>query len=327
MDTQEVKPDRRTAIRHKMRTPVFAIFDGVSSGMILDLSEQGLSMLAPVSPDSSRPVSLKLSLSDPSTSLETTGYVAWADTLGRAGIRFADLPVDARLRLQEWLTVNSSKPTHTTPKFVLDETLLADLQGDLPPLPTDQPRAIDFEMDAGPLGQNHKDSPATVQFEFSSLGGDLEEALRVIVERAQALTRATGAALALTNHGRMTCRASVGDAAPALGATVDVSVGFSGGCVRTGSTVRCDDAAADPRVDAKVCEGLGIRSIVAAPIQYERDIVGLLEVFSAQPFAFDQGNVAVVERLARTALMSMSQSSSLPSGRDPVRFRERSSTQ
>src|SRR6266571_6928808 len=31
-----------------------------------------------------------------------------------------------------------------------------------------------------------------------------------------------------------------------------------------------------------------------------------LEVFSTQPFAFDEGDVAVIERLARTVLMTMS---------------------
>jgi GAF domain-containing protein len=52
---------------------------------------------------------------------------------------------------------------------------------------------------------------------------------------------------------------------------------------------------------------LGIRSIVAAPIRYERDVVGLLEVFSSQTFAFDDGDVEVLERLAQTALLMLSQ--------------------
>ncbi len=313
MDSQKITPDRRNAVRHKMRTPVFAIFDGVSSGMILDLSEQGLAMLATVSPEANRAIPLKVNLPEPSGSIETTGYVAWADTLGRAGIRFSDLPADARLRLQEWLTINATQPSRKTPKFTLDESLLADLQGALPEIPTDKPRSIDFEPESSSAAEGEERPASTVQFEFNSLGSDLDLALQVIAERAQTLTRATGAALALADSGLLTCRASVGDAAPALGATVDVNIGFSGGCVRTGNTVRCDDAASDPRVDRAVCQGLAIRSIVAAPIQYERKIVGLLEVFSSQPFAFDSGDVAVVERLARTALLTMSQNAALRS--------------
>jgi hypothetical protein len=312
MESENRVPERRSAVRHKMRAPVFAIFDGVSSGMILDLSEQGLAMLATVSPDANRAIPLKLNLTD-APCLETTGYVAWADTLGRAGIRFSDLPVDARLRLQEWLTINASTPSRKTPKFILDESLLTELQNGSLELSTDKPRAIDFEAEANVLEPNlatcdSEVPPSTVQFEFSSLGTDLNAALQIVAQRAQTLTRATGAALAFASNGLLTCMASVGSAAPALGATVDVNIGFSGGCVRTGNTVRCDDASSDPRVDSVVCEKLTIRSIVAAPIQYDRHIVGLLEVFSSQPFAFDEGDVAVVERLARTALLTLSQS-------------------
>ena len=39
---------------------------------------------------------------------------------------------------------------------------------------------------------------------------------------------------------------------------------------------------------------------------YERDIVGLLEVFCDRPFAFDDGDMAVVERLAQTVVSTLS---------------------
>ncbi len=58
---------------------------------------------------------------------------------------------------------------------------------------------------------------------------------------------------------------------------------------------------------AEICRRLGIRSIAAAPIRYERDVVGLVEVFSPHAFAFDEGDLAVLERLAQTALLMMSQ--------------------
>jgi GAF domain-containing protein len=83
--------------------------------------------------------------------------------------------------------------------------------------------------------------------------------------------------------------------------------GFSGECIRTGKALRCDDSEADPHVDAATCRRLGIRSIVAAPIRYERAVVGLVEVFSPQCFAFDEGDLAVLERLAQTALLMLSQ--------------------
>jgi len=307
MENQKVIPDRRNGLRYKMRTPVFAIFDGVGSGMILDLSERGLSMLSPAAVEPNRTIPLRLNLSEPATSLETTGYVAWADTLGRAGIRFSELPEEGRVRLQQWLTVHANEPSTKAPKFTLDDSIMAELRTSPSEIPTDLPRTLYLEGEPNPSGKNDNESSSTVQFEFKSLGLNLDAALQEVVERAQVLTRGTGAAVALSSNGSLTCRASAGTAAPALGVTVDINNGFSGGCIRTGRTLRCDDAETDPRVDAMACKRLAVRSIIAAPIQYDRQVVGLLEVFSTQPFAFDEGDVAIVERLARTALLSVSQ--------------------
>jgi GAF domain-containing protein len=135
-------------------------------------------------------------------------------------------------------------------------------------------------------------------------GSDLNTALRLVSQRARVLTQGTGAAIALAHKGSMICRASVGANAPAPGGRLDLTSGFSGECVRTGKVLRCDDSETDPRVDVASCRRLGIRSILAAPIKFKGGIVGLLEVFSSQPFAFDEGDVAVVERLAQTALLT-----------------------
>ena len=67
--------------------------------MILDLSEQGVSMQTIVPLEAERRLQLRLDLPDSDTHLETTGYIAWADALGRAGVRFSELPVEARQRL------------------------------------------------------------------------------------------------------------------------------------------------------------------------------------------------------------------------------------
>ena len=120
---QEFVPERRRCLRQMVHAPAFASFDGVSGGMILDLSEEGLSMqMSPVpdgqSIEKERPVRLEIDLS-PGGHVETTGYMAWADALGRAGVRFSDLPEAARLRLNEWLTVNAGAPSHIAPKVAL----------------------------------------------------------------------------------------------------------------------------------------------------------------------------------------------------------------
>jgi putative methionine-R-sulfoxide reductase with GAF domain len=316
---QEFVPERRRCLRQMVHAPAFASFDGVSGGMILDLSEEGLSMQmdcslgawsVDIDKEKGRPVRLEVDLS-PSGHVETTGYIAWADALGRAGVRFSDLPEAARRRLNEWLTVNAGAPSHIAPKVALDRAW-AWGAGTKPGGRDRGHMAISLEADtetpeaAGSNG-NERQSSATVQYEFSSLGNDLTATLRLIGERARALTRGTSAAIALVHKDAVICRASVGESAPALGTRLDVNSGLSGECFRKGKTLRCDDAENDPRVDLESCRRLGVRSILAAPVRYERDTVGLLMVFAHQPFNFDEGDVAVVESLAHTVIRSMRQ--------------------
>src|SRR5215471_2182410 len=112
----EITPDRRHALRHRVHTPAFASFDGVTGGVILDLSEEGLAMQSTAPLQTNRRIALHLSLSD-ATQLDTTGYVAWADALGRAGVRFSDLPEEARERLRQWLTLHDNSPSRKAPKL------------------------------------------------------------------------------------------------------------------------------------------------------------------------------------------------------------------
>jgi len=276
--------------------------------MILDLSEQGVSMQTVYPLEAERRVKLRLDLPDSGVPLETTGYVAWADALGRAGVRFSELPAEARQRLDEWLARNESAPSRKAPKLTFDRVPGPTLGSWSSSHEVAQTRSVSLEAESAAAEMpGAAVVSTTMQYEFHSLGSDLNSALRIIGERARTLLRGTGAAIALMDRGPMMCRASVGTGGPALGTHVDVESGFSGECIRTGKALRCDDSEIDSRVEAGTCRRLGIRSIVAAPIRYEREVVGLVEVFSPQPFAFDEGDLAVLERLAQTALLMLSQ--------------------
>jgi hypothetical protein len=315
----EIGSERRRCLRQKVHAPAFASFDGVNGGMILDLSDEGLSMqmgidLAnhvddAIGIERNVPVRMELELSEPSAHVETTGYIAWADALGRAGVRFSDLPAEARRRLNEWLTVNAGAPSQIAPKVEVGRAWGWDARGKA--VDTGH-MAVSLEaevMGNGNGGSGHASAvgSATVQYEFNALGADLASTLRLIAQRACALTRGTSAAIALAHKDSVMCRASVGGSAPALGTRLDVNTGISGECIREARAVRCDDAEHDPRVDLESCRRLGARSMVGAPVRFERDTVGLLMVFASEPFTFDEGDVAVVESLAHTVVRSMRQ--------------------
>ena len=140
---------------------------------------------------------------------------------------------------------------------------------------------------------------------------DLESAISVIAERAQALTGATGAAIALRKGNEIVCRARTGRTAPDLGARLQTESGISADCVRTGEVVLCNDAEGNPRVDLASCRRLGVRSILAAPLRHFRRTLGLFEVLSATPHAFDGGDVATMQLLSSLMVAAISRLSNL----------------
>jgi putative methionine-R-sulfoxide reductase with GAF domain len=140
---------------------------------------------------------------------------------------------------------------------------------------------------------------------------DLEPAVSAITERAQHLTGATGAAIALRAGDEIVCRARTGRTAPDLGVRLQTDSGITADCVRTGDVVLCDDAERNPRVDLASCRRLGVRSILAAPLRHFRRTLGVFEVLSAAPYAFDHKDVATIELLSTTMVAAIARLASL----------------
>jgi hypothetical protein len=128
---------------------------------------------------------------------------------------------------------------------------------------------------------------------------DLDAALQLLADRAQYITGASGAAIALRRgeHADMLCRASAGLNAPELGSLLSMEYGLSGESVRTSRSLRCDDAERDPRVNREGCRQLGIASVLIMPIISDRQVLGVFELFSGKPHAFDERDVSALQRL------------------------------
>jgi GAF domain-containing protein len=140
---------------------------------------------------------------------------------------------------------------------------------------------------------------------------DLEPAISVIAERAQALTGATGSAIALRHGDEIVCRARTGRTAPDLGVRLQTDSGISAECVRTGEVVLCNDAERNPRVDLASCRRLGARSILVAPLRHFRRTLGVFEVLSSAPYAFDNRDVATMQLLSSMMVAAISRLSSM----------------
>ena len=127
---------------------------------------------------------------------------------------------------------------------------------------------------------------------------NLEPAINVIAERAQTLTGATGAAIALRKGDEVICRARAGRTAPDLGVRLQTDSGVSAECLRSGEVVLCNDAESSPHVDRVSCHRLGVRSILAAPLRQFQRTLGIFEVLSAAPNAFNQNDVSTMQLLS-----------------------------
>lgn len=146
---------------------------------------------------------------------------------------------------------------------------------------------------------------------FSVSKIDLEPAIGVITERAQVLTGASGAAIALRSGHEVICRARAGRTAPDVGIRLQTDSGISAECLRSGEVVLCNEAEDDPQVDLASCRRLGVRSILAAPLRQFQRTLGVFEVLSASPNAFNQQDVTTMQLLSSMMVAAITRLSRL----------------
>jgi len=163
---------------------------------------------------------------------------------------------------------------------------------------------------------------------LSGFPGDLalDLVLNELVVRAAEATHASGAALALARGDQMVCRAATGELAPGLGVPLSTRDGLSGACLQTRQPQLSVDTEEDARVDREASRLLGIRSILVVPVfrmqddgrndgaehhdrdtdEHKRDtdehkdseVMGILEVFSADPGAFFNSDQQLLQDFA-----------------------------
>ena len=283
--------DRRRSVRHKAHSPAYASFSGLGGGMVLDLSEvrdistEGMSLQAVSAPlEINRTLSLVLDLSETKTYINVTGTVIWKDESGRCGIRFGTMPESSSRQLKSWLLFNTLTALTKTVGPGAESEAVEPVEE-----PAAEPESPALVADAPTLN--------SIRTRAEELRDNLPAALEFLADRARLLTRASGAAIALDDGGEMVCRASSAEAPP-LGARFQVGSGFSGECVRTAKSQRCDDSETNPLVDRESCRSLGIRSMIAVPVSSSGRVSGLIEVFSPHSYAFEESDAVALGRLA-----------------------------
>ena len=176
--------------------------------------------------------------------------------------------------------------------------------------PPDEPRNVASGEEAAE--QDPSQVLAELARTLSQYGGGTSSAdlavdlvLHEIVQQACLATRATGAAVALIHGDELVVRATTGPNAPELGVRLSMQAGLSGACLQTGDAQLCTDSQSDARVDPLTCTELGIHSILAVPIAVERNILGIIEIFSNQPRAFGDRDEQTLRALSRRVVSTI----------------------
>jgi Tfp pilus assembly protein PilZ len=250
-------------------------------GLLVDLSMSGASVHPYGILQLGETSVMQFSFPDSGTRFEATGVVAWVNPSGRVGIEFTNVPSPARINLNAWIegasAISSGLPTQATSQVAAAY---------LPSSYSPWIKVSDVMRDS-----------VSGKIEEDLARCDLVSALRLLLDRARSLTRASGAAIALADGSDVVCRARSG-VAPDLGARFKPDAGLSGEAVRTGATVLCSDTNEDPRVDRVACQHLNIRSVLIEPILNGDVVIGVIEVFAASPKSFDDRDTAHLKRLA-----------------------------
>jgi putative methionine-R-sulfoxide reductase with GAF domain len=153
-------------------------------------------------------------------------------------------------------------------------------------------------------------TPITTSRGKGSVGPEPE--LQAILQEARERTAATGAAIALSTEDALCCRASTGYPAPEVGTRLQAGISLTRLCLATGEILLCNDTKTDRRVDPKLCKEEGIQSVLILPIKRNAKVVGVLEVLSTSPNAFNQHDATVMSKLADRVLPVSSESARIP---------------
>jgi putative methionine-R-sulfoxide reductase with GAF domain len=132
---------------------------------------------------------------------------------------------------------------------------------------------------------------------------DLTEASLLIAGRTLEMVRASGVVIATVQDNDVLVAAASGNAGVSVGDKILVEKSVAAPVLSPksslfGKILLCPDVSAAPELNAELCRGTGIRSLVLVPVQYDGKIGGVLQIHSDELTAFDEQDVRRAELMA-----------------------------
>ncbi len=133
----------------------------------------------------------------------------------------------------------------------------------------------------------------------------LHEVLQLLCMRAQALTQADSVMIALAEGTEFVCRASAGSRPIPQGIRLNRESKFLGEALESGKILRCDDSGTDARIQLDFARALEARSTILVPLRGRSEHLGVLQAFSATPWAFTDYDVCCLDLFAELLLAAL----------------------
>ena len=137
---------------------------------------------------------------------------------------------------------------------------------------------------------------------------DLDAALQLLVERAKYITGAIAATISLYQDGELICRACTGTPKQKTGTRLQVESGLAAESVRTRRILRCNDTSVDVRTNSENCGKYGISSAMVMPLARGPEVIGVFELLSGTPNAFEERDLSALARLGEMVETAMDHS-------------------
>lgn len=134
---------------------------------------------------------------------------------------------------------------------------------------------------------------------------DLDAALQLLVERAKYITGAMAATISLYVDGELICRACTGTSKQKTGARLQMESGLASESVRTRRILRCNDTSVDVRTNSENCGKYGISSAMVMPLARGPEVIGVFELLSGMPNAFEERDLSALARLGEMVETAM----------------------
>jgi len=113
------------------------------------------------------------------------------------------------------------------------------------------------------------------------------------------------ATISLYEEGELICRACTGTPKQKTGTRLQMESGLASESVRTRRILRCNDTSVDVRTNSENCGKYGISSAMVMPLARGPEVIGVFELFSGMPNAFEERDLSALARLGEMVETAM----------------------